>query len=247
MKVKKNILGTVPQDRYRIIRALSHRHCALNYARSTASPIEFSQFDLIDADTMPRGNLLRHLFKHGSHARSKSHEQSPIVKKAEEPATIASEDPSQTLSPPHTSRAPAIHVLPRITEEDSVPSATTPSPVVSSAGSTESDLLSITTVLDINAPSSPPIIDPATLTTRDLVCAAIDESITAIGTHIDTLETTLALLQAITGFSETVGVLNREMEDKKRVCKMKLRELEEFEKAVEKMRLPDDEAHVAQD
>lgn len=195
---------------------------------------------------MPRGNLLRHLFKHGPHARSKSHEQSPLVNKAEKPAAITSGNPSQTLSPPQTSKVPAIHVLPRITEEDSVPSATTPSPVVSSAGSTESDLLSITTVLDINAPASLPIVDPATLTTRDLVYAAIDESMTAVGTHIDTLETTLALLQAITGLSETVEVLNQEMEDKKRVCKMKLRELEEFEKAVEKMSLPDDEAHVAQ-
>jgi hypothetical protein len=196
---------------------------------------------------MPRGNLLRHLFKHGPHARSKSHEQSPLVNKAEKPAAITSGNPSQTLSPPQTSKVPAIHVLPRITEEDSVPSATTPSPVVSSAGSTESDLLFITTVLDINAPASLPIVDPATLTTRDLVYAAIDESMTAIGTHIDTLEITLALLQAITGLSETVEVLNREMEDKKRVCKMKLRELKEFEEAVERMRLPDDEAHVAQD
>ncbi|KAB2102851.1 hypothetical protein AG0111_0g8981 [Alternaria gaisen] len=196
---------------------------------------------------MPRGNLLRHLFKHGPHARSKSHEQSLLNNKAEKTAAITSENPSQTLSPPQTFKAPAIHVLPRITEEDSAPSATTPSPVISSAGSTESDLLSITTVLDINASASLPIVGPATLTTRDLVYAAIDESITAIGTHIDTLETTLALLQAITGFSETVEVLNREMEDKKRVCKMKLRELKGFEKAVEKMRLPDDEAHVAQD
>lgn len=245
MKVNKNILGTarpIPHHSSALTPTLRSQPRAL-YSQSD----RVSQFDLVEADTMPRGNLLRHLFKHGPHARSKSHEQSPLVNKAEKPAANTSENPSQTLSSPQTFKGPAVHVLPQITEEDSVPSATTLSPVISSAGSTESDLLSITTVLDINASASLPIIDPATLTTRDLVYAAIDESITAIGTHIDTLETTLALLQAITGFSETVEVLNREMEDKKKVCKMKLRELEEFEKAVEKMKLPDDEAHVAQD
>jgi hypothetical protein len=193
---------------------------------------------------MRRGSLLRHLFKHGQYAKSRSHEQSPLVSESKRPVVITSKGLSQTLSPSRTPDPPAVHILPQITEEEPASTATTPSPVSSSTGSTVSDLASVITVLDTTAAT--PAIDPATLTTRDLLYAAIDEATAATNTHIDTLETTLALLQAITGFSETVEVLEREMQDKRRACDSKLAELEGFEEAIEEMGLPDDEAYVRQ-
>ncbi|KAL1799883.1 hypothetical protein ACET3X_000225 [Alternaria dauci] len=190
---------------------------------------------------MPRGNLLRHLFRNSPHTGNRPHEQSPYVNEAEESTVIKSEDPSQTLSRPRTSEPPGVHVLPRITEEEPISSASIPLFLASSAGSAGSDVASFTTILDANVPAPALAIDPATLTTRDLLYAAIDEATAAVNTHIDTLETTLALLRAISGFSETVEVLKREMEDKKRECKIKLGELEGFEEGVAGMKLLGDE------
>jgi hypothetical protein len=95
-------------------------------------------------------------------------------------------------------------------------------------------MASVVTVLASHAP----VIDPATLTARDLY-AAIDEAKSATNGHLDTLETTLALLGALKGFSATIEVLKQEMEDKKRACEAKLVELEGFEEAVEGMNFSD--------
>jgi hypothetical protein len=94
---------------------------------------------------------------------------------------------------------------------------------------------SVVTVLAPHAPG----IDPATLTARDLLYAAIDEATSATNGNLDTLETTLALLGALTGFSATIEVLKQQMEDKKRACEAKLVELEGFEEAVEGMNFSD--------
>jgi hypothetical protein len=157
------------------------------------------------------------------------------MEESERPAIITPKDLQLSPPPPRTSEPPTVHVLPKITEEDFT-SATTQSSTSSSTGSTTSDLESIITVLAAYTPV--PDIDPATLTPRDLLYAAIDEATAAINEHIDTLETTLALLQAITGFSETVQVLKLEMKDKKRACETKLTELKVFEEAIEGMKLP---------
>ncbi|KAG9192747.1 hypothetical protein G6011_11481 [Alternaria panax] len=193
---------------------------------------------------MPRGSLLRRLFKHGQYARSRAHEQSPLLSESEMPAVIESRDTLQTPSPPRTPESPAVHALPQIVEEESATATTTPSPVSSRIGSTVSDLASVVTFINTNEPV--PVIDPTTLTTRDLLYTAINEATAATNAHIDTLKTTSALLQAITGFSETIEILKQEMKDKKRACRTKLGELEAFEEAVEEMRFPDDEAHVTQ-
>ena len=83
-----------------------------------------------------------------------------------------------------------------------------------------------------------PAIDFATLPVCDLLYAAIDKATAATNEHIGTLETTVALLLTITGFSGTVEVLRREMQDRKRARETKIVELERFDEAVEGMRLP---------
>jgi hypothetical protein len=189
---------------------------------------------------MKRGNLLRHIFRYGPHSKfkqdtllSKTDERdgsSPVIKPAADASKVLSQDPL----PPRTPEPPAVHVLPEITEETS-PGATGSPSISSSTGSTVSDLASVVTVLASHAP----VIDPTTLTARDLLYAAIDEATSATNGHLDTLETTLALLGALTGFSATIEVLKQEMEDKKRACEAKLVELEGFEEAVEGMDFSD--------
>jgi hypothetical protein len=90
-------------------------------------------------------------------------------------------------------------------------------------------------------------IDPATLALRDLVYAAIDVATSTTNGHLDTLETTLALLEALNGFSATVEVLRQEMQDKKTSCEAKLAELDRFERAVEEMTFPYEEGVVGAD
>ena len=86
-----------------------------------------------------------------------------------------------------------------------------------------------------------PLINPATLTTRDLLYAAIDEAISVTKDHLDTLATACALLEALAGFSATVEVLKQEMELKITASEAKLVELESFEEAVEGMTLLDEQ------
>ena len=192
---------------------------------------------------MTRGNLLRHIFRHGPNSKLKrdavpskvdENEKSPLIAKspANEPKPL-----SQDPSPPRTPEPHTVHVLPEITEEgSSSPAAELPS-ASSSTESTVSDLASIVTVLAAHAP----LINPTTLTTRDLLYAAIDEAISVTKDHLDTLATAWALLEALAGFSATVEVLKQEMELKITASEAKLVELESFEEAVEGMTLSDEQ------
>ncbi|KAI4921630.1 hypothetical protein J4E90_000056 [Alternaria incomplexa] len=192
---------------------------------------------------MTRGNLLRHIFRHGPNSKLKrdavpakdhENERSPLIAKS---SAHESKPLSQDQSPPRTPEPHTVHVLPEITEEgSSSPTAGSPS-ASPSTGSTVSDLASIVTVLAAHAP----LINPATLTTRDLLYAGIDEAISATKDHLDTLATAWALLEALVGFSATVEVLKQEMEVKITASEAKLVELESFEEAVDGMTFPDEQ------
>jgi hypothetical protein len=74
-----------------------------------------------------------------------------------------------------------------------------------------------------------------TFTTRELVTAALSEAKTITYDHLDTITMTLALLEALEGFSATITALREEMVTKKQTCEEKLTMLEEIEGAVEHM------------
>lgn len=72
----------------------------------------------------------------------------------------------------------------------------------------------------------------------------MDEARLATHAHLDTINTTLALLDALEGFSPTIPVLREEMVLSKRVCEERLRMLDEAERAVEQMQFSSEEGEV---
>jgi Ca2+-dependent lipid-binding protein len=212
---------------------------------------------------MAHGKILRNLFSHGSrHSKSKTSAKSlqvsdpethAAVTKPSEPIANPTSGATKALpAPPNAPKTPErnshiVDVLPEILEEANPETdAQTPdSPSISDSPSitvTDTDApTSTTSAITILPPRiTPAVLDPTTFTTRDLLYAALDEATAATNTHLDTIETTLALLQALNGFSTTVDVLKREMQDKKRVCEEKLGELECLEEAVEGMVFADE-------
>ncbi|KAH8726583.1 hypothetical protein GQ44DRAFT_725787 [Phaeosphaeriaceae sp. PMI808] len=85
-------------------------------------------------------------------------------------------------------------------------------------------------------------LDVSTFTTHDLVIAAIDEARNSLNEHIDTVDTTLALLDALKGFSATIATLKEEMIEKRMLCEGRLVVLEDVERGVSHMQFG--EGHV---
>jgi hypothetical protein len=210
--------------------------------------------------TMRHGKLLRHLFGHGSrHSKSKADvlplnvddpEKRAAASKSEQLITKLAGGATKPLPPtPHPPKTPernshVVEVLPGILEESSpgidVETPGSPSITVTDTDSPTAgtDTTSARTIL--TAQVTPAVLDITTFTTRDLLYAAIDEATAATNMHLDTIETTLAVLQALNGFSATVDVLRREMLEKKKVCEEKLGELDGLEETVEEMRFADE-------
>ncbi|EDU51545.1 hypothetical protein PtrSN002B_010987 [Pyrenophora tritici-repentis] len=186
---------------------------------------------------MPHGSLLRHMFKHGRHARNRSETGVPLLSAPEKPAPAA--EVSKALPPiPRRSISPEkrfVEVLPEITEESSSENST-PDTSPLRPVSTTSDTASIITVIAAQSPS----IDASAVSDREIIYASIDEANDATNAHLRTLGTTLALLEALEGFSPTVAVLLREFKEKKRECEAKLEELERFEEGVDGLVLADE-------
>jgi hypothetical protein len=193
---------------------------------------------------MGHGNLLRHIFRHGSLlSKSKTDALPPKATNPENSAYVAEPvaKPVETAAkqlprtPPRTPErnSHTVEVLPEILEEsDSSPllASGSPSITITTATSTRTLLAPVTTAL----------LDITTFTTRDLLYAAIDEATAATNAHLDTIETTLAVLQALNGFSATIDLVKREMLEKERACENKLEDLESLEEAVEGMRFVDE-------
>lgn len=76
-------------------------------------------------------------------------------------------------------------------------------------------------------------LETSTFSARELVRATLDEAKTAVTFHLDTINTTLALLEALDGFSATISELSREMLEKKQRCEGQLTMLDAVERAVE--------------
>jgi hypothetical protein len=72
-------------------------------------------------------------------------------------------------------------------------------------------------------------------TTRNLIMAALNEARIATYAHLDTIETSLALLEVLEGLSATIAVLEEEMLEKRDKCKEKLHMLEDVERVVVRM------------
>jgi hypothetical protein len=76
-------------------------------------------------------------------------------------------------------------------------------------------------------------LDASPLSTDELLAATLNEAREAIHAHLDSLNTTLTLLDALEGFSATIPVLREEMEEKVKTCEEKIVALEDVEMMLE--------------
>jgi hypothetical protein len=193
--------------------------------------------------TMAPKSLLRYIFRHGPNSKSRDAvpptQVAPVspysTKTATSKETVrydqhvrTTEIPDSPLAykhqhpPSDRPNSRASSVLEDIAEETN----TSPSPSLHSTASIASTLRSI---------------DVQTFSTRELILATLNEAKSANLGHLDTIDTSLALLEALNGFSATVGVLRDEMLDKKEIYEEKMGLLEHLERAVECMRFGEEE------
>lgn len=182
-------------------------------------------------------NLLRYIFRHGPHSKART-----AVSPTKPTAHI-----SETDSPPQGEPiSPQPLVLTDDTPESPLAYKSRPESRQSSIlediveeNSSEIDNASIAETLAL------PDLHINAFTTRGLIIASVDEARIANHAHLETINTILALLVALEGFSATIGVLSVEMEEKQRACEEKLAMLEDVERAVIQMHFEDEDFETA--
>mgnify|MGYP004507284499 CR=1 FL=1 len=178
---------------------------------------------------MSARSLLRDIFRHGPRDKVSEDALPPGSRKsAAEFAGVAMSNECETTIPGNKQSAPLSTFtsppktpepfgLEDIAEEDVID---TPSPIETAS------LTETLASLDLEI---------STFSTRELVHATLDEAKTAASSHLDTINTTLLLLEALDGFSATISELRKEMLEKKQACEEKMVMLDAVERAVEEM------------
>lgn len=175
---------------------------------------------------MSTRNLLRHIFRHGP--RDKVDEDAlPLSLKLQ-----ASESPTST-----TRETATYHNNQRVAPSLRPPAPKTPEPFGLE------DIAEEATIP--NTPNTPSITESETLawfeleistfSTRELVRATLYEAKSAASSHLDTITTTLSLLEALEGFSATISELRGEMLARKQACEEQMATLDAVERSIEGM------------
>jgi hypothetical protein len=76
-------------------------------------------------------------------------------------------------------------------------------------------------------------LDACPLSTAELLAATLDEARDAVHAHLESLYTTLSLLDALEGFSATIPVLREETKEKMKTCEEKIVALHNVQTMVE--------------
>jgi hypothetical protein len=193
-------------------------------------------------------SLLRHIFRHGPYA--KAHNAfSPLKAGIDAP-----DDLSKTLKRSTSQRhlvspepTPDYHLAYKIRSEsrqssvlEDIAEESEDLDEKDSYHSSEADYTTSETDSDIDKTSIADTLAALQLslenfTTRNLVMAALNEARIATYAHLDTIETSLALLEVLEGLSATIAVLEEEMLEKRERCKEKLHMLEDVERVVTRM------------
>lgn len=193
----------------------------------------FSHFRLVNNSetTMSTRDLLRHVFRHrrrdkiskgalplGLDESRKESAHVVVGNNTPESKVFSNQHTptsAETFAPPP--KTPEPFGLENIAEEESID---TPSPV---------DTTSLTETptsrdLEINS-----------FSTREIIYATLDEAKMAIRSHLDTIDTQLALLDALDGFSATISELRKEMLKSQQACEEKMGMLNAVGRALEGM------------
>jgi hypothetical protein len=185
----------------------------------------------------PKG-LLRYIFRHGPHAKARA---------ATKPPCAVSNEPKDTASA--TSNKPAPYRKATPSKDDSESPLTykiRPDSQESQRSSILEDIAE-EIVSDDDKSSSGETITPfehniQALGTRELLTATLYEARIATHAHLDSIDATLGLLDALDGFSATITVLKAEFKGRKEMCEEKMTMLEDIERVVEHMRFAEEES-----
>jgi hypothetical protein len=197
-------------------------------------------------------SLIRYIFRHGPHARERANttpsklSQIPNTPETDSPPRRATADdaPESPLAYKTRSESRQSTNLEAIVEEtdDAGQDTNDAGQDTDDAGQDTDGSSSHNDDASIAETLAALDLDLNTFTTRGLITASVAEARMGNDAHLVTIDTTLALLDALDGFSATIAVLKTEMEDKKRVCEEKLSMLEDVERAVSRMQFGEEEA-----
>jgi len=231
------IAFTRQQQQRRISNSLSNSHPSL-FAHLS---VPYKTQSHIQTHTMARKSksLIRYIFRHGPHVRARS-DTSPSERFAQEPVNppepvtlsrrpTPDDAPDSPLAYKSRSESRQSTNLEDIAEETVEPDQDTDD---SSSNDDSASIAETLAALDL---------DINTFTTRGLISASVAEARMGNDAHLVTIDTILALLDALDGFSATVTILRTEMEEKKRVCEEKLAMLDDVERAVSQMEFGEEE------
>jgi hypothetical protein len=186
-------------------------------------------------DMAPR-NLLRYVFRHEPHAKARA---------ATTPPRPVSYEPKDTTSATHK---PVTHRELKPSGEDSG----SPLAYKTRSDSQESQRSSILEDIaeesgsDDDKSSGGETTTPfeqnvQALGTRELVTATLYEARISTHAHLDSIDATLGLLDALDGLSATITVLKADFKDKREICEERMTMLKGIERAVERMRFTEED------
>jgi hypothetical protein len=176
-------------------------------------------------------SLLRYIFRHGPQSKARVNAPSPTepatTKEVPEVAPMNHEEPHTYRELAHSNDVPESPLAYKARSE-SRQSIFLEDIVEESSNTSSSEVDNESVAETITAPG----LDIGGYSTQELLTATLSETKMALHAHLDTINTTLELLDALEGFSATIAVLKDEMMTKKEVCEEKLEMLEDVEEAV---------------
>jgi hypothetical protein len=190
---------------------------------------------------MAHGSLLRHIFRHGPHSKSQNSAVSLTnssalmseTKSTAPDALLASQQCTLTCDAPES----PLTKKTRLGSQDSSRTDSRASILDELAGGERSDVeASISGVASDDGFMTATLdtlkldTDLQTLTTRELLIASINEAKMATHAHLNTIRTTLGLLDALSGLSATIVVLRDDMLESIRECEERFGMLENLER-----------------
>lgn len=178
---------------------------------------------------MSARNLLRHVF--GNRPRDRVSEDALPLSMKQTPAELVDTGLKDGL------KYKVVENRYRTAHNTSALSRRTPEPFGLRDIAEEQDVdtpSSITTAYSEDT-TTPLDFEVSSFSTRELIDAALEEAKMAVSAHLDTVNTTLFLLDALDGFSATITELEKEMLATKQKCEENIAMLEDVERAIEGM------------
>jgi hypothetical protein len=201
---------------------------------------------------MPHKSLLRHIFRHGPHSKTNT-ARLPIDPSASELAAVNASLSHLELAPNNDLPESPLAYKSRPDSRQSINLEDIVEESNSDTREGTSDEQECTIIEEATADVETQFVadtltalnlDIATFTTRELLTTTLNKAKIATHAHLNTVDMTLKLLDALKGFSATIDVLRTEMVEKKRACEENMALLEDVEQAVEQMQFEREEART---